>query len=362
MTDQSLTDLEIEEQAPIEAVEFRGLSYPFGRWWPAPGELKEVAAGVLCLRMPMPAGLDHINLYVLDDGDGWVLVDTGLRTDETRALWQGLLAGPLGGKPVTRVIVTHMHPDHLGQAGWLCRHTGATLCMTRGEYLTARMLMLDQQEEPPVEAMTFYGRAGWDGEDLEAFRGRGWGRFGNAVTPLPVQYHRMRDDDALTIGGRTWRVVVGRGHSPEHACLVCEEAGVLIAGDQVLPRITPNVSVHVAEFDANPLEEWFDSLDRLKLLPDSLLVLPSHNEPFHGLHARLDQLRLDHERKLDRLIERCREPRQVRETFETLFKRPITNSDIMMATGEALSHLHYLERQGRLRRMCDGDLDLFVVT
>jgi glyoxylase-like metal-dependent hydrolase (beta-lactamase superfamily II) len=339
-SDQSLTD------AAAETSEFRGLVYPHGRWTPEPGTPHRVAEGVYWLRMPLPFSLDHINLWLLEDGEGWAIVDTGLAGEACRAVWEQLFAGFLNGACITRVFVTHYHPDHIGLAGWLCARFGVPLCISRTEFLYAQFLRLDVRDEAPDEVCSFLAR--------------GWGHFSKGVAPLPAGYVRMQAGDTIPVGGRNWRVVIGRGHAPEHVCLVSDEAGVMISGDQVLPRITSNVSVYATEPHANPLSDWFDSLDLLKTLDDSLLVLPSHNEPFRNLHARADQLRADHDSKLDRLLNLCAEPRTVTQTFEALFKRPIGAPEMMMATGEALAHLHYLEAQGRLIRDRQGPADLFI--
>lgn len=355
MSDASLAVVEM----PPGGEERRGLFYPYGRWTSEPGTLFQVSDGVFWLRMPLPISLDHINLWVLDDGDGWAIVDTGLNTGGGKKVWEALFAGPMAGRPVTRVIVTHYHPDHLGLAGWLCERWSVPLTIARTEYLLARTLTLDVRDAPPAEVAAFYARAGWPGEVLEGFRRQSWGNFAKAVSPLPSGFVRLSEGQELTIGGRQWRVVTGRGHSPEHSCLVCDEAGLLIAGDQILPRITPNVSVYPTEPLANPLGDWLESLDRLGGLDGSLRVLPAHDEPFEGLHDRLEQLRADHMRKLDALEDFCAKPRNAYGCFEVLFRRPVGENEIMMATGEALAHLHYLERAGRVTRVKDGAVDLF---
>jgi glyoxylase-like metal-dependent hydrolase (beta-lactamase superfamily II) len=357
MSDVSL----IQDESPLaspEAQDFRGLHYPLGRWAPNHGVLHPITDGVFWLRMPLPISLDHINLWVLDDGiNGWVLVDTGLNSSACRAVWDQLFAGPLSGRPVSRIIVTHYHPDHIGLAGWLAARTGAPLWIARTEYLLARMLTLDAQPEPPSDVLNFFKHAGWPHEWLERMRASGWGHFAKGVSALPSGFQRIQDGDALQIGGRTWQVVTGRGHAPEHSCLACDEAGLMISGDQVLPRITSNVSVYPTEPEANPLQDWFDSIDRLSRLSPDLHVLPSHNEPFIGLHTRLEQLRHDHDDKLAKLIALCQEaPRTAVDCFPSLFKRTLGPGDVFPATGEALAHLNYLRGTGALTRLDDGDV------
>jgi glyoxylase-like metal-dependent hydrolase (beta-lactamase superfamily II) len=356
MTDVSLTD----HLPPADGEERRGLFYPHGKWTPEPGSLFAVADGVFWLRMPLPFSLDHINLWVLDDGAGWAVVDTGLNAKPCKDLWRALMDGPLAGRPITRVIVTHYHPDHLGLAGWLCRKGGVPLEIARAEYLLARTLMLDVRDVPPEEAVNFYARAGWPADAVERLRASGWGRFNMVVADLPIGFQRLREGDVLRIGGRAWRVVGGSGHSPEHVCLVCDSDRLMISGDQVLPRITSNVSVYPTEPRANPLKDWLDSIDRLATLDPGLTVMPAHNEPFTRLHVRLDQLRGDHLKKLDALEEFCAEPRTAFDSFKTLFGRAIGEGEIQMATGEALAHLHWLEAHGRVERIAAPDADRFV--
>ncbi|WP_298128313.1 MBL fold metallo-hydrolase [Brevundimonas sp.] len=325
----------------------RGLTYPFARV-PDAGDAVVVAPGVLWMRLPLPMALNHVNVWAIEDGPAWVVVDTGLRTPASVDAWEAALAGPLDGRPVSRVICTHMHPDHIGLAGWLCERFTAPLLMSRLEYVTGRMLLSDTGPAPEAGA-DFYRRAGWTGEQIARWR-EGYGRFSLAVAPLPPGYQRLSEGDRVTIGGDAWRVVVGDGHSPEHVCLWRERDGVFIAGDQILPRISSNVSVWPTEPEADPLGDWMRSLERLRaVLPGDLLVLPSHGEPFRGVHARLEALTRGHLTSLKRLERRLSEPCRAVEVFPTLFGRPVGDGLLGMATGEALAHLNHLERHGRAR-------------
>lgn len=327
----------------------RGLTYPLGRAGPEAGETIEVAPGIGWARLPVPGSLKHINVWALDDGDGIALVDTGLAIPDARDAWEKLFAGPLAGRPVTRVLCTHFHPDHIGLAGWLTERFGVRLWMTRGEWLYARMLTADVRDAPPPEAIAYWRAAGWSEERIAAEAEKGWGRFAAAVSPVPMAMARMRDGDVVRIGARSFRVVVGSGHSPEHACLVDEAGGVMIAGDQVLPRITSNVSLSLSEPEADPLGEWLDSIEKLRALPD-LLVLPSHGEPFRGLHARLDALAEGHHGRLEALHELLAAPRRAVDCFPVLFGRRIEDRSMGLATGEAMAHLRWLEARGRAVR------------
>ncbi|HEX8622720.1 MAG TPA: MBL fold metallo-hydrolase [Allosphingosinicella sp.] len=342
-----------------EAYSHKGLTYPLGRRGPATGELIALAEGVGWARLPIPGSLRHINIWVLDDGEGVALVDTGLDIAPCREAWEALFEGPLAGRPVTRVICTHFHPDHLGLAGWLTGRFGVPLWMTRGEWLFGRMLASDVRDAPPPAALAFWRSAGWDESRIEAEAAKGWGRFASIVSPIPVGYVRMEEGDRLSIGARSWRILIGSGHCPEHACLIDDEGGLMIAGDQVLPRITSNVSVGLSEPEADPLGEWLDSIEKLRGLPDSLLVLPSHGEPFTGLHARLDALAHGHRDRLDALHSRLDEPRRAVDCFGTLFARQIEDSMLGLATGEALAHLRRLEVEGRAVREAKDGVDWY---
>ena len=344
------------------------LEYPFADT-PATGRAIEVAPGVLWLRMPMPFRLDHINIWAIRDNaptndgdetgkDGWAIVDTGLQTPETIDAWRALFAngGALCDARITRVIVTHMHPDHVGMAGWLAEKFDIGLAMTRLEYLNCRVLLTDTGRSAPEEGIRFYARSGWDVDALEMYRAR-FGDFGRWIHKVPDSYARLSDGQRFVIGEHTWEVIVGAGHSPEHACLLCRELGVFISGDQVLPRISSNVSVFPTEPDADPLTDWLSSIERIRarVEPD-LLVLPAHNEPFRGLHLRLDALADGHLVGLDRLRERLAQPQRVVDVFPALFRRAIgSGRELTLATGESLAHLNYLMARGEAERRLGSD-------
>ena len=322
---------------------------------PANGETMQVAEGLLWLRMPLPFSLEHINLWLLEDGDGWVIVDTGLGTNTTRSIWKQIFDDPMAGKPVTHVVVTHLHPDHAGCAGWLAREFDVDLWMSREEYLLCRILVQDTGREAPPEGVRFYQAAGFPPEALERYR-ENFGMFGKVVTRLPESYKRLKDGERHRFGDHEWEVMIGQGHSPEHACLYCTDCNLLLSGDQVLPTISSNVSVWPTEPGANPLRDWIESLRDLKgRLPEDVLVLPAHGQPFRGAHARMDALIDEHVEKLDKLLECCKEPRRAIDTFSSLYKAPIRADSMIMATGEALAHLNYLVDEGAMIAETDRD-------
>ena len=337
------------------------LVYPFdGR--PEPGAAIDIAPGIKWIRMPLPFALNHINLWLLEDDGGWVIVDTGLRWKKIRQLWEKVLAGVMGGRPVNRVIVTHYHPDHMGLAGSLCDRLKAPLWMSRADYLMGQAMLLGREQGPSDQAVDFYRRCGFGEKALEAFAREGYSSFARAVEMPPPSFRAIADGEELSIGGRIWRVLIRGGHAPEHACLYCPAENILISGDQVLPRISSNVSVYPMEPDANPLEDWFRALELLLELPAEALVLPSHNEPFRGLHVRLRQLQKHHRDRLQAVTESCTGgPKTVLELYAVLFGRRISGFEHMFAAGEALAHLHYLIEDGVLRRQPGADgIDRFA--
>ncbi len=330
------------------------LRFPCGEA-PATGTAVEIVPGVLWMRVPLPTSTMAINVWAVRDHDGWAVFDTGMHSEPAQQAWRAMVApdGPLGGPP-TRVFGTHMHADHIGMAGWLAKEFGCELWMTRAEYQQARILIVDKDRTVPSEVLGFYRRAGWDDAALASYR-----PLGRFTAPLPESFRRLQDGQRLRIGSHTWQVVVGSGHSPEHACLHCPERGLLISGDQVLPLISSNVSVSHTEPHADPMAEWLASIDKLRTqVPDDVLVLPAHGDPFHGLHFRLDRLADKRHRALDRLRPWiAAQPRRVVDTFEALFRRA-TFSDfftLQLATGEAIAYLNYLLARGEARVSIDDE-------
>jgi glyoxylase-like metal-dependent hydrolase (beta-lactamase superfamily II) len=323
------------------------LDYPFEDI-PAPAQPLPVAPGVAWLRMPLPFALDHINLWLLDDGDDVVIVDTGFGTPETQAIWQQVLAAD--GRRISGVVVTHFHPDHLGLAAWLAARDAAPLFMTEAEYLAARAVWHAVPGHASADMAGFFRRHGLNEERLGALTARG-NTYARGVTELPAEHRRMFAGDRLSIDGRSWEVMVGHGHSPEHASLYCAELDLLISGDMLLPRISTNVSVHAASPDDDPLGWFLCSLHRIINLPANTLVLPSHGKPFRGIRARVDELEAHHADRCSALIAALNEPMSAAELLPVLFRRELDNHQVMFAMGEAIAHLNHLHRRGDVRRI-----------
>jgi len=319
-----------------------------------PGTVQEVAPGVYWLRMPLPFALDHINLWLLRDGDGWTAVDCGIALQETQAHWDRILKDVVGVAGLTRVLVTHFHPDHFGNAGWLTRRFDAPLWMTESDYLTAHAQYQVHAGHGSDAAARLFAQHGLDAERVAAIASRG-NSYRKIVSEPPTQFMRIMEGDEIAIGGNRWRVIIGYGHAPEHASLYCEALGVVISGDMLLPKISTNVSVWPTEPEGDPLQLFLRSIDRFLELDDDTLVLPSHGLPFRGAHARVQMLHDHHRDRLAEVIEACSSSVTAADLLPVLFRRKLDSHQTFFAMGEAIAHLHYLWRQGRLLRSQDAD-------
>lgn len=336
------------------------LRYPLGEALPAPQDAMELAPGIKWLRMRLPFALDHINLWLLRDRqtdasavtrEGWTIVDCCVDSPGARSQWEHVFAHHLDGLPVLRVIVTHMHPDHIGLAHWLCERWNAPLWISATDYHMARAAITDRDGFGGESGADFYRLHGLDDENfLSHVRQRG-SYYSSLVPAVPSRYRRLMDHDQLQIGEHAWHCIAGYGHAPEHMALHCPELDLLISGDMVLPRISANVSVHAMEPEANPLKLFMDSLQRYLELPADTYVLPSHGKPFVGLQPRVRQLLEHHRERLDELMAAARSRSlSAADALPILFKRALDPHQTTFAMGEALAHLHYLWFDGRLQR------------
>lgn len=332
----------------------RGIRYPFEAP-PEIGKAVEVAPGVLWMRLPLPMALDHVNVFALDDGHGWTIVDTGFDSKRGRAIWAQLLAGPLAGKPVLRVVVTHHHPDHIGLAGWF-QDQGATLLTTRTAWLYARMLCLDVQATPLPEQVAFWRGAGMAPDLLAQRMAERPFNFADVVAPLPLGFTRLQEGGEITMAGRRWTIRMGNGHAPEHATFWSQDDGLVLGGDQLLPSISANIGVYPTEPCADPLGEWLTSCTAFEpLAREEHLVLPGHKLPFTGLPLRLRQMAENHHGALDRLRAHLTTPHSAAACFMPIFKREITGSAYGLALVEAVAHLNHLLHRGEVCRTMEDD-------
>lgn len=336
------------------------LHYPLGETLPGPGEALDLAPGVRWVRMGLPFALDHINLWLLrdriDGREGWTIVDCGISSDETRANWERVFADRLDGLPVLRVMATHFHPDHLGLGHWLTEKWNCRLWISATDYNLARLASGSTVGMGGATAAAFFGSHGLtDPEALDKIRARA-DYYPKMVPQVPAAFRRLMGGMAVEIGGRSWRCIAGYGHAPEHISLFCEEAGLLISGDMVLPRISTNVSVVDVEPEADPLTLYLASLSSYLALPADTLVLPSHGRPFTGLHARIDQLCEHHDERLAEVMAACRvAPTHAAGLLAVLFKRKLDLHQTTFAMGEAIAHLNALWLRGELRRELGAD-------
>jgi glyoxylase-like metal-dependent hydrolase (beta-lactamase superfamily II) len=321
---------------------------------PEPGVALSLAPGIRWLRMPLPFALDHINLWLIEESAGWTLVDTGLGNRATRDLWKSSFDAALAGRPIERVVVTHYHPDHAGNAAWLCERFSAPLWMTRGEFLTVHAVLHGVASFSAAASSALFRANGMEPAAAAALLARG-DLYRKLVPAFPPHHRRLMEGANVNLGGEDWRVIVGFGHAPEHASLYCERHNVLISGDMLLPKISTNVAVRPIDPMADPLGLFLASIRRYRDLPEDVLVLPSHGIPFRGARARVAALEAHHEERLDALVTACAAaPKSAADLLEVLFRRKLDSSQIFFAMGEAIAHAHHLFYAKRLHRSVDA--------
>ena len=336
------------------------LHYPLGEALAPNGGTLEVAPGVKWIRMSLPFALNHINLWLLRDCiggvEGWSIVDCCIHRDEAKAQWESIFANELEGLPILRVIVTHMHPDHIGLAHWLCERWNVRLWISATDYQVARLGCMGPTGFGGDRAADYFASHGLNAPDMmEQIKERS-GYFPSLVPSVPAQYRRLMDAMVLRIGGRDWRCISGYGHAPEHIALYCADLNVLIGGDMMLPRISTNVSVYEQEPEANALAQFLDSIDKFRALPEDTLVLPSHGKPFTGMHIRIQQLHDHHSDRLAEVMEACQaRPCSAFDILPVMFKRPLDTHQTTFAMGEAVAHLHALWYASKLQRSLEAD-------
>ena len=340
------------------------LHYPLGDTLPEEGRCIEVAPGIKWIRMALPFALNHINLWLMRDAletdngrvEGWSVVDCCISRPESKAQWESIFTNELEGMPILRVIATHMHPDHIGLAHWLCERWKVDLWISATDYQVARMACMGDNGFGGERSAAYFAQHGLnDPESVASIRAR-TNYFPSLVPSMPESYHRMMDGSVLHIGGRTWRCISGYGHAPEHIALYCDELQVLIGGDMMLPRISTNVSVYEQVPEANALKLFLDSIDKFRALPEPTLTLPAHGKPFTGLHTRITQLHDHHRDRINEVMQACADKAcSARDIVPIMFKRELDLHQMTFAMGESVAHLHLLWFEGKLKRRLGED-------
>ena len=332
-----------------------GLIYPAPEP-PEPGKAIEIAPGILWARIPLPFRLNHINVYLIDDGDGWAVLDTGIGNDATRAVWTALVDGPLRGRRLTRLIVTHFHPDHIGLAGWLCERFELPLLTSQTSYLACANISLSPGALDAKTYRDFYLRHGLDPETTRRVTTQGH-NYLKMVSGLPPTFQRLVAGDTIAIGGRSFDVLTGNGHAPEQVMLYCRADDIFLAADQVLAKITPNISVWAVDPQGDPLGLYVRSLREIKAqIPADALVLPGHQLPFYGLHTRSDELIAHHHARCALIAEACRAaPRSAAELVPVIFHLQLDPHQMSFAFSEVQAHVNYMLRRGELVWLEDSE-------
>lgn len=324
-------------------------------------QINEIIPGVLRLKLPLPfRGLDHVYSFLLQDRHGWVVVDTGFGFEQSERIWKQVLTTVFDKAPITKLVVTHYHPDHSGMAGWISKnHVVLEFMMSRTEWLLSRLLCLDRSIEYTQATDRYYADCGVPKDLIVDIRYRRQ-ELNKSISPIPSSYTRLNDGDLLVIGDREWQVITGQGHAPEQVMLWCETEKLLLAADQIMAKITPNISVWPIEPYENPVAEYMDSLERLNKLPEGSLVLPFHGNPIQNLHQRIAELHEHHHDRCQRILDYCRiEPRSTMDICQHLFPKVDHPHAYLFALGEARAHVNFLTVENKLISSCHNDTSIF---
>ena len=323
---------------------------------PVAGEWREIGAGVFWSRVALPFRLDHVNVYLIDDGDSWNVVDTGIAGKHTEETWSGLLSGRMAGRPVSKILITHHHPDHVGLASWLANKLEAEVVMSGTEYLLGLTYWLDSDAMKADHYRAFYRTRGLEAGIAESILDRS-ARYQSLTSPLPFSFRRVMHGDTLKLRSRTLQVITGGGHAPEQVMLYCPDAGILFAADQIMLGITPNVSVSPRNPNGDVLGLFLSSLERLAAeIDDDVLVLPGHHSPFRGLRIRVREVTQHHDERLAAIVSACAQaPRSAADLLEILFRYPLDRGVMALAFGEACAHVNRLLEDGRITALLEAD-------
>ena len=323
---------------------------------PVPGEWREIAAGVFWSRVALPFRLDHVNVYLIDDGDSWNVIDTGIASSHAQETWNRLLGGRMAGRPVSKILITHHHPDHVGLASWLADRLDAEVVMSGTEYLLGLTYWLDSDAMKADHYRAFYRARGLEAGTAESILDRS-ARYQSLTSPLPFSFRRVMHGDTLKLRSRTLQVITGGGHAPEQVMLYCRDAGILFAADQIMLGITPNVSVSPRNPNGDVLGLFLSSLERLAAeIDDDVLILPGHHSPFRGLKVRVREVTQHHDERLAAIVSACAQaPRSAADLLEILFRYPLDRGVMALAFGEACAHVNRLLEDGRITALLEED-------
>ena len=323
---------------------------------PASGEWREIAAGVFWSRIELPFRLDHVNVYLIDDGDSWNVIDTGIASDHAQETWTHLLGGRMAGRPVSKILITHHHPDHVGLASWLANKLDAEVVMSGTEYLLGLTYWLDSDAMKADHYRAFYRTRGLEAGIAESILDRS-ARYQSLTSPLPFSFRRVMHGDTLKLRSRSLQVITGGGHAPEQVMLYCPDAGILFAADQIMLGITPNVSVSPRNPNGDVLGLFLASLERLAAeIDDDVLVLPGHHSPFRGLRIRVREVTQHHDERLAAIVGACAQaPRSAADLLKILFRYPLDRGVMALAFGEACAHVNRLLEDGRITALLEAD-------
>ncbi|MEY3037580.1 MAG: hypothetical protein RL143_147 [Pseudomonadota bacterium] len=322
----------------------------------------EVAEGIYQIRLPLPFALDHINVYLVEDSDGWILVDTGIKSEKSQKILENILDKLPESRPLKAVLATHAHVDHIGVAGWICDKWKVPLWVSKPEYDGINQFLAMNPAEDPILSKSlneFYHQGGIPESEYELII-KGLLGFQRAFYPLPRAY-KVLESGTLTIKNETWDIFVNDGHTVAHVSLFNRNRNILISGDQVLARISSNVSVRFGDANGNPLKTWIDGLLKLKELPPSTLVLPSHEKSMTNLSARIDELVEGYLENAHKITRFCKTPSTVEELLRALFPRELSPFEHHLAYGETRSYINYQIAQQKLEVVGgESDIPLYV--
>lgn len=315
------------------------------------GGVEQVAPGIWRITMPLPFALRWVNAYLLQGDGEYCLIDAGLATPDAEAfMLQGLVAAGISPPQLSTMVLTHAHPDHIGLAGRFQQASGAPVFMLRMERQRMQGIWAAEDSQAVESVSTYYIKYGMPPE--ESALEKGAMAATRRLVTVPQQVTSLEEGQQVRLAGELYEVIWTPGHADGHICLWRASDGVLIAGDHILPRISPNISLY-PNSRPNPLQDYLDSLKKVRDLP-ARLVLPGHGFPLTGLAARADELAKHHQERIEETMQIVAEVQgasgaSTYQVAEGLFAGRLDSlQNRRFAFAEALAHLEYLRFEGRL--------------